>query len=130
MGQPLLLDMVQFLISNSIVQEDGVDAFRDFTPEAPDTLIALHEYRGDPGVQHESAVNRSVQILSRSKSANEARQRALDIHGLLISDNLIINFTPDRWGQVHIRQSPFKIGIDGNGRTTYGFNVGITTTTE
>lgn len=130
MGQPLLLDMVQFLVSNSIVQEDGVDAFRDFTPEAPDTLIALHEYRGDPGVQHESAVNRSVQILSRSKSANEARQRALDIHGLLISDNLIINFTPDRWGQVHIRQSPFKIGIDGNGRTTYGFNVGITTTTE
>jgi hypothetical protein len=130
MGQPLLLDMVQFLVNNSIVQEDGVDAFRDFTPEAPDTLIALHEYRGDPGVQHESAVNRSVQILSRSKSANEARQRALDIHSLLISDNLIINFTPDRWGQVHIRQSPFKIGIDGNGRTTYGFNVGITTTTE
>ena len=130
MGQPLLLDMVQFLASNSIVQEDGVDAFRDFTPEAPDTLIALHEYRGDPGVQHESAVNRSVQILSRSKSANEARQRALDIHDLLISDNLIINFTPTRWGQVYIRQSPFKISIDGNGRTTYGFNVGITTTTE
>lgn len=130
MGNPLLLDIVEYLVGNSIVQEDGVDIFRDFTPESPDTLIALHEYKGDPGVQHESAVNRSVQILSRSKSANEARQRALTIHDLLISENLIVNFTASRWGQVHIRQSPFKIGIDGNGRITYGFNVGITTTTE
>jgi len=130
MGNPLLLDIVEYLVGNFIVQEDGVDIFRDFTPESPDTLIALHEYKGDPGVQHESAVNRSVQILSRSKSANEARQRALTIHDLFISENLIVNFTTSRWGQVHIRQSPFKIGIDGNGRTTYGFNVGITTTTE
>lgn len=130
MGNPLLLDIVEYLVDNFVVQEDGVDIFRDFTPEAPDTLVALHEYRGDPAVQYESAVNRSVQILSRSKSANEARQRALVIYNLLKTDNLIVNFTSTRWGQVHLRQSPFKIGIDGNGRTTYGFNVGITTTTE
>lgn len=130
MGNPLLLDVVQYLVDNALVQGDGIDAFRDFTPEAPDTLVALHEYKGDPSVQHEELVNRSVQIISRAKSANEARLRALEIHKSLISDNLIINFTQYRWGQVYLRQTPFKIGIDGNGRTSYGFNVGITTTTE
>ena len=130
MANPLLLDIVTFLTDNGMVQGDGVDAFRDFTPEAPDSLVALHEYKGDPAVAYDPNVNRSVQVTVRDKDADVARQRALDIYKLFISDNLIVNFTPDRWGQVYLRQPPFKISQDNNDRVTYGFNVGITTTIE
>ena len=130
MANPLLLDIVTFLADNGVVQGDGVDAFRDFTPEAPDSLVALHEYNGDPAVSYDPNVNRSVQVTVRDKDADVARQRTLDIYKLFISDNLIVNFTHDRWGQVHLRQPPFKIGQDNNGRVTYGFNIGITTTIE
>ena len=130
MANPLLLDIVTFLADNRIVQGDGVDAFRDFTPEAPDSLVALHEYKGDPAVSYDQNVNRSVQVTVRDKDADVARQKALNIYKLLTSDNLIVQFTPDRWGQVHLRQPPFKIGQDDNDRVTYGFNIGITTTIE
>ena len=130
MTNPLLLDIVTFLADNRIVQGDGVDAFRDFTPEAPDSLVALHEYKGDPAVFYDQNVNRSVQVTVRDKDADVARQKALNIYKLLTSDNLIVQFTPDRWGQVHLRQPPFKIGQDNNDRVTYGFNIGITTTIE
>ena len=130
MANPLLLDIVTFLADNKIVQGDGVDAFRDFTPEAPDSLVALHEYKGDPAVHYDPSVNRSVQVTVRDKDADVARQKALNIYKLLTSDNLIGQFTPDRWGQVHLRQPPFKIGQDDNDRVTYGFNIGITTTIE
>lgn len=130
MANPLLLDIVTFLADNGVVQGDGVDAFRDFTPEAPDSLVALHEYKGDPAVAYDPNVHRSVQITARDKDADVARQKALRIYKLLTSDNLIVQFTPDRWGQVYLRQAPFKIGQDDNDRVTYGFNIGITTTIE
>ena len=130
MANPLLLDIVTFLTDNGIVQGDGVDAFRDFTPEAPDSLVALHEYKGDPAVAYDPNVHRSVQVTARDKDADVARQKALRIYKLLTSDNLIVHFTPDRWGQVYLRQPPFKIGQDDNDRVTYGFNIGITTTIE
>lgn len=130
MANPLLLDIVTFLADNGIVQGDGVDAFRDFMPEAPDSLVALHEYKGDPAVAYDPNVHRSVQVTARDKDADVARQKALKIYKLLTSDNLIVQFTPDRWGQVYLRQPPFKIGQDDNDRVTYGFNIGITTTIE
>lgn len=130
MANPLLLDIVIFLANNGIVQGDGVDAFRDFTPEAPDSLVALHEYKGDPAVHYDPNVNRSVQFTVRDKDADIARHKALNIYKLLTSDNLIVQFTPDRWGQVYLRQPPFKIGQDNNDRVTYGFNIGVTTTIE
>lgn len=130
MANPLLLDIITFLTDNGVVQGDGVDAFRDFTPEAPDSLVALHEYKGDPAVAYDPNVHRSVQVTARDKDADVARQKALKIYKLLTSDNLIVQFTPDRWGQVYLRQPPFKIGQDDNDRVTYGFNIGITTTIE
>lgn len=130
MSNPLLLDIALFLTSNGIVEGDGIDVFRDFTPESPDSVVILNEYSGDPTVPYVPLVHRSIQILSRDKNANIARQRALKIFMLLNTDDLIINFTPDRWGQVSARQPPFKIKQDDNGRVYYGFNVGITTTLE
>ena len=130
MNNPLLLDMVTFLTDNGVVEGDGVDAFRDFTPEAPDSIVVLHEYRGDPAVPYEPSVHRSVQISVRDKNADVARQKALSIFKLLTSDNLIVHFTPTRWGQVHLRQTPFKLDQDKNDRVTYAFNIGVTTTVD
>ena len=130
MANPLLLDMVTFLTDKGIVQGDGVDAFRDFTPEAPDSLVALHEYKGDPAVPYDTNVHRSVQISVRDKSADKARRKALEIFKQLRSDTLIVQFTSDRWGQVHLRQTPFLLKRDENDRVTYAFNIGVTTTIE
>lgn len=130
MANPLLLDIVTFLTVKGVVAGDGVDAFRDFTPEAPDSLVALHEYPGDPATPYDECVHRSVQVTVRNKDADIARQKALEIFKLLNTDNRIVYFTPTRWGQVYLRQPPFKIKQDENDRVYYGFNVGITTTNE
>lgn len=130
MANPLLLDIVTYLKTQGIVADDGVDAFRDFSPENPDNIVALFEYTGDPAVYYESAVNRSVQITVRNTVANDARQKARDIFEALRSDDARIDFTPARWGLVYLRQPPFRIDTDTRNRVIYGFNVGITTTID
>ena len=70
MGQPLLLDIITFLTTKNVVIGDGVDAFRDFIPEEPDTLIALIEYKGDPMTPVDPTAHRSVQVSTRNKDAN------------------------------------------------------------
>lgn len=130
MGNPLLLDMVLYLKAKGLVVDDGIDAFRDFTPESPDSAVMLHEYKGTAAFQHEPAVHRSVQVSCRSKQADDARRKALDIYNSFVSENLIVQLTETRWGQVFLRQPPFKIERDSLDRTTYGFNLGITTTNE
>lgn len=130
MPNPLLLDIVTYLTAEGAIQGDGIDAFRDFIPESPDNIVALNEYAGSPIVPYEDAVHRSVQISVRNTSADVARTKALEIFRLLRSDNLIVDFTPERWGQVYLRQPPFRSKTDSADRVTYSFNIGITTTIE
>lgn len=129
----LLLDIATFLISKGISTADGTDIFRDFTPEKPDNLVVLNEYRGDPAVLHDEAVHRSVQIVCRNNNADSARQKALAVCKLLITEQSevgVVSFTGSRWGQVHIRQTPFRLKTDENNRVYYAFNIGITTNIE
>lgn len=133
MGQPLLLDIATFLTNNKVVLGDGIDIFRDFIPEEPDNVVALIEYSGDPAIPVDPAVHRSVQISTRNKDANLARQKALEVYQVLVEnmdETRRINFTKSRWGQLYLRQSPFKYRTDENNRTYYCFNMGITTTIE
>lgn len=130
---PLLLDIASFLEASGYVEGDGVDLFRDFIPEMPNTLVALMEYSGDPVSMLDPTVHRSVQIISRHVDADEARQMLLNIFEYFISnqdETGRINFTPTRWGQVYLRQTPFKYKTDDNNRVYYCFNLGITTTIE
>lgn len=132
MNDPLLLDIVTFLVNNGIAIGDGIDCFRDFSPEEPDDAIILQEYASAPPTSYEGndIVDRSVQITVRSKDADSARQRALRIYNLLdVKDNARrIDFTSERFAQVFIKQLPFKIFSDENHRTIYGFNIGVATT--
>ena len=130
MAQPLLLDIVTYLTDKGAVTGDGIDTFRDFLPENPDSLVALIEYAGNPMVPYEPTAHRSVQVSVRDKSADAARRKALEIFNLFQSENHIVDFTPDRWGQVFLRQTPFRLSTDKSNRVVYAFNMGITTTIE
>lgn len=133
MANSLLLDIVIFLTNKKVVKGDGVDTFRDFIPDAPDSLVALVEYTGSPPVPYELAVHRSVQISARDKSADNARSKALEIFEALrgaMNEDSRIDFTADRWGQVSLRQTPFRLGTDKSDKVTYAFNVGVTTTID
>jgi hypothetical protein len=127
MPNPLLLDVATFLIAQNVCSI----VYRDNVPETPDTIISLVEYTGQPLT--DGIVNRSVQLISRHKDADVARQNALKafkaLQGALTEDNKVA-FTADRWGQVYLRQAPFKLYEDGSSRTCYAFNMGITTTIE
>lgn len=130
MANPLLLDIVLYLTSKGVIAGDGIDTFRDFIPEMPDSLVAITEYKGSPVVFYEPTVHRSVQVSVRDKNADAARRKALEIYKTFISENSIVDFTSERWGQVSLRQPPFRLSTDSSDRVTYAFNMGITTTIE
>lgn len=129
----LLLDIVTYFTRKQLIAGDGIDAFRDFKPETPDNIISVHEYKGDPVSPFIDEVHRSVQVLVRDKNANTARERSLALCKAIIADmkeDGRVDFTAERWGQVYVRQSPFKISQDESDRVLYGFNLGITTNIE
>lgn len=132
MPNPLLLDIVTYLTSKEVIAGDGIDTFRDFIPEMPDNVIAITEYAGSPAVHYDPSAHRSVQVSVRNKNADIARSKALELYKALSSksEDGRIDFTPDRWGQVSLRQPPYRMKTDSSDRVTYGFNVGITTTIE
>lgn len=125
---PLLLDIVNYFASLGLVLGDGIDCFRDFRPETPDSVVALFEYPGEEVPYYEDAIaHRSVQVTVRDADAAAAKAKAQELFNALKSDTKFIRFNDKRWGQVTLRQTPFKIKQDENNRTIYGFNVGITT---
>lgn len=130
MQQPLLLDIISYFVSKGLAEGDGIDCFRDFSPEEPDDVIVLYEYTGAPVVNFTEVVHRSVQVTVRSTSADSARSKALELfQSLEVKDTARrVDFTKERFGQVSLRQPPFKIKLDENHRAVYGFNMGITTT--
>lgn len=125
----LLEALIEYCVSKSVLVGDGEDSFRDFTPEAPDNVVVFHEYAGDPASQFTSAVHRSVQVKVRNKGAEAARSKALQVCNLFRTEaeDLRIDFSSTLWGQVYVRQLPFKLSQDESDRVTYCFNLGITT---
>lgn len=128
----LLEDIISYFKSEGLIEGDGVDAFRDFKPESPDNIVSLHEYKGDPISPYTDVVHRSVQVLVRNSSATAAKELANKLFSSLRKHDGAqrINLTGERWGQIHLRQAPFKISQDEKNRTHYGFNLGITTITD
>ena len=125
----LLLTLIEYGVSNGVLVGDGEDSFRDFMPEVPDTVVTFSEYAGDPVSPFIDCVHRSVQVKTRSMDAEAARSKALQLYELFKSDTeaLRVDFSDSLWGQVYIRQTPFKLSQDSAGRVTYCFNLGITT---
>lgn len=123
MTNDLLVDIENFLISNSIAITDGVDIFRDFVPPEPENVIVISEYAGIP---IPLCSVRSLQVKVRNTSNSNAKQKAWDIYNLLNSQEDIVQFTPERWAVLNLRQTPFK--VDSTQTTvTWCFNIGVTT---
>lgn len=123
----LLQDFIQYFTDNNIVQGDGIDAFRDAAPEAPDSLVVVYEYGGDSTVPQIASANRSIQIVARDTSATAAKLKARELFTALETEEGILNLTTQRWCMIHPRNTPFKIKVDGQSRIYYGFNLGVTT---
>lgn len=125
----LLLALIEYSVTNGVLRGDGDDAFRDFMPEHPDDVIVFAEYSGSPVSPYTGCVHRSVQVTARSMSAEYARAKAIQLCSLFMSDteSLRVDFSDNSWGQVYVRQTPFKLSQDAAGRVTYCFNLGITT---
>lgn len=128
---PLLLDIIAYFKFKGLVTGDGIDCFRDSLPDDPDNVVSLTEYPGSPGTPFMQEVHRNIQIVTRSINADSARTLALSLYkSLETNESRRIDFTDSRMGQVYLRQPPFKINYDDRQRTTYGFNIGITTANE
>lgn len=125
----LLLALVEYCVSLKLCIGDGEDCFRDFMPEEPDYAIVFHEYSGDPLNPFTTNVHRSVQIKVRGVDAEQARSKAVQLCEAFraTGEDRQTCFTDSLWGQVYVRQTPFKLGQDESGRVTYCFNLGITT---
>lgn len=123
----LLQDFVAYFVAQGLVTADGVDIFRDMSPEAPDTLVAVYEYGSSPTVPQVSSVNRSVQIVARSLVATDAKTKARALYSSLVTETGILDLTATRWCMIQPRNTPFKIKVDAESRIYYGFNIGITT---
>lgn len=124
----LLSDIVEFLKSNGIVQDDGVDAFRDFVPDDPSNIVCLNEYSSpSSGIE---VLSRHVQIFVRDKSNETARVKAWTIYKLVCpprAEKRIINLTPDRWVITYPLSSPTKLKVDSHNRHCWTFNISLIT---
>ncbi len=123
----LLLDIVTFLQVKGHITGDGIDVFRDFMPDAPDNVVALHEYAGIPSF----ADVRSVQVMVRNVNADLAKQKTWSIFKELdVPEDRILYLTGTRWAIIVARQTPFKVGVDESNRVLWGFNLAITTSRD
>lgn len=123
----LLYDLVEYLRVSGLVQGDGIDAFRDFTPDMPDNVVVLREYAGNPGLVDV----RSVQVVVRNVDAESAKDKAWRILSVLdVPEDRILPLPGTRWGVVAARQTPFKMGVDERNRYLWGFNLAVTTSRD
>lgn len=118
-------DIIAYLIDNGMPYTLAANAFWDKMPAAPNSCLAVIEYDSRPTEYVESAVSRSLQIAFRENTAVEARAKAMQAYIFITSDMSeagAIRFN-DRFAQVTVRETPFKMDEDVNGCVVYGFNI-------
>lgn len=126
----MLKDVVTWLVSKGFVTGDGIDAFRDYTPDKPDKIVVVCEYPGiAPGVFQPSAI-RSMQLTCRDASYDSAKDTCHAIYHAMFDDGAIKDLTESRWAMMFPKQTPFKLIHDQEGRVTFCFNVSITTSID
>lgn len=124
----LLEDVQAYIIAEGLATVDGVDIFRDFIPEAPDNMISVAEYAGVPGSPGIDTQLRMVQISVRNTSYGTARSTSHQLYAMFHQpDDLIMQLTADRWVISQPRQTPFQSGRDKRNRSTFVFNISLTT---
>lgn len=122
----VLSDIIQFIVSMGLATEKDVDIFKDYVPDSPNSCIAISEYEGtDPAVFTRTSI-RSIQILVRDPLGSNAKQKSWDIYNMLYKEDLFIDIGTRRC-IISMRNTPFKMSVDSQRRTSYVFNFGLTT---
>jgi hypothetical protein len=127
----LLKDLVDWIIAEGLATSEGIDIFRDFSPVNPDNVIVLQEYDSilSPLKGNEAAV-RYVQIFVRNTTASVAKSKCDLLFKLFMRPEE--SFTELPSGRIILtspKNAPFKLSVDLP-KTTYAFNVAITTNTD
>lgn len=122
----LLQDISDYFVDSALATK----VYIDFEPEVPDSIIAVHEYKGGPVPLHATVAQRSVQVVVREKSPVVAKAKAYELYNSLHADDKHILLTNDRFGLITLRNTPIKTEVDEANRHYYKFNIGITTTIE
>ena len=125
----LLEDLEGIIIGLDCATQDGVDIFRDTLPDEPDDAIVLYEYYGEP-FNHVEGIFRSVQIKVRRKTYADARTISWQIYEELHTPTDKIRALGGRPALISVRNTPLKTESDGTGRTSFSFNINITTTND
>jgi len=125
----LLLDVVNYLITQGKATAYGTDIFEDNMPDTPNNLISVFESVGSAAFSCD-AVNRSVQLQVRD---NDYLTGKTKINGLfsLFQKNEIedrqIWLTATRWSINSCTGTPFKLKEDESKRTIFLFNLSVIT---
>lgn len=122
--------IAEYLQDKDLIAGEGIDTFFDVFPDEPNNIVVIYEYGGAATMQpFDDTEHVSLQISARCTSAAAAKAKATDICNALASfgESRLVKFTDSRYGQVYIRQRPFKLRTDDKNRSIYGFNIGVTT---
>lgn len=124
----LLEDIANYIIDNKLANELAKDIFTEYMPDNPSNVIVLSEYTGSgSALGMENTSNRSVQVRVRNQLSGEARKLSWSIYKLLDNpENREIKLK-DRWTLMYPRQTPTKLSVDDKGRSSWVFNIGVTT---
>jgi Bacteriophage minor capsid protein len=101
--------------------------FKDTTLDTPSDCVSIFEYAGGGSYGQIAGTSRSIQIVARDEKATLAKAKASELYKALQTEDGILNLTAERWCTIFLRQTPFKMKVDSQGRTYYCFNVGVTT---
>lgn len=128
----LLEDLVTWMVDNGVAEGDGVDTFRDTSPKSPDTVTVLREYdsiiNSDKGYR---VTVRYVQVSCRDEKATRAKAKCDELYRLFDRPEETVTDLPDnRWAIIAVKNTPIKINVDEQHRTTYAFNVAVTTKSD
>jgi hypothetical protein len=121
----LITDFESYFISLGHVVIGGIH--HDTILDIPDTIVAIYEYQGAPNTPQIASVDRSIQIVTRDKSATNAKLKARVLYDALKTDDGILNLTTERWCMIYLRCTPYKMKVDTKDRVYYCFNLGVTT---
>ncbi len=131
----LLSDLVDYLVSSSLVRGEGTDVFCDFAPDKPDNAVLLHEYSGPDTTTGVTSLVRMVQVKVRTAptTPNVAREQAWKLFNFLdrpldrTMDRREETVPKARWAVIQAKGTPVKIEVDASNRAIYGFNLSMVT---
>lgn len=104
--------------------------YKDTMLSNGDTAIGIYEYSGSGANAQIAGATRSIQIVARAKAVIDAKAKVNALYATLQTEDGILHLTTERWCSIYLRQPPFKMMTDAEGRTYYCFNVGVTTYTD